>query len=281
MQDGQNSSRLFEIQTLLNLERYSKESELRLLQKYQDDINAHFDSMWTGLELMRGPRLEEFKNCHDFQTWQGSPKSCMLVIAGYNNESVYYLGECWMSTIALDVIQSIRDSERGDPYAFDILGLRKQEDDTFPQVLSRLILQLLMSDRLALQNDEEFAELCAITKEYTTWTKQENTNKKEYGDTSYTFLREVALKVLKLLDQTKTVWIILDGVNRCGGVHKSNHRKSLMKTLAYLVEKAPATVRVLAVVNGYDWKVDEEVEEIGQPQGGVIIHTARQGTIVY
>ena len=220
---------------------------------------------------MQGERLEEFKKHPDFQAWQKSLHSCMLVLAGYNNESVYSTRECWLSSIALDMIERVKESRQSEPYAY-ILGLQ-EEDKAFPRVLSCIVLQLLLSSPQVLQNDAQYAELCAEIEAYSAATKSEQ----EYSNISNVLLEKVALRILNLFDRTKTVWIILDRVDQCNP-GKKGHRRMLMRTLVHLIQKATVTVKVLAVVNGYDWRVDEEGDELEQDRDAhVIIHQGRQG----
>jgi hypothetical protein len=78
------------------------------------------------------------------------------------------------------------------------------------------------------------------------------------------FIQDVALRVLKLFDLTRTVWIGLDRVDKCGGRASSYQRRMLVRALVYLIEKSKVKVRILAVVNEYDWRVQDEVDELGQ-----------------
>lgn len=263
------------IKTLLNLKGYSIEQHSEPLQKYRGDLNHIAEYRWQGLESMRGSRLEKFRNHPKFQTWRDSSHSCMLVLAGYN-ESPYLDGECWLSSIALDMIENFRKSEESDPYAFYILG--RQEHNLLVPVLSRIILQLLTLNPQVLQNEKQYAELHAELEEYqgAVEVEKQSNNEQEYGNTINTLLQKVALRVLNLFDQAGPVWIILDRVDRCKS-GKNDQRKKLMKALVHLLEKAVVKVRVLVVVNGGDWKVDEVSDEFGQiHHESVIVHREEQ-----
>ncbi|KAI0106667.1 hypothetical protein F4814DRAFT_428650 [Daldinia grandis] len=280
LREAQNSTRLIKIKKLIGLKEYSMEDEFEQLRKYQYEFNANLEYQWPHLEQMRGARLEEFKNHVDFQLWRDSLRSCMLVLTGYNNVSVYSTGRCWLSSIALDMIESFRKSEQGDPCAYYIL--EHQEHSILP-VLSRIIVQLLMLNPQALGNDKQYEELRAEAEKYRTTPKAKPQSNSEHGheysDTANVLLQKVALRVLNMCDRTKPVWIILDRVDNCksGNV---NHRKKLMKALVYLLENAAVKVRVLVVVNGYDWKADNERDEFGQSRHeSIIVHTAEQSTL--
>ncbi|KAK6506458.1 hypothetical protein TWF506_011366 [Arthrobotrys conoides] len=268
LQEGHDGDRLFKIQTLLGLEKYSRESEIELLGKYQRNLNADFDNNWTYLERMKEHRLEAFKNHENYRTWCHSEGSCMLILAGYNDQSAYSARHCWLSPVALHMIADLDKSEQPDPYAFHILGLR--EPNSFPHVLLHITFQLLKLNCHALRNEAQYVELCAEIQEYQGAARNES-NKTNI------LLQNVALRVLNMFDPDKTVWIILDRVDRCEKVSSLSHRKGLLKALAYLVENARAKVKVLAVANGYDWGVDKQVDEIKEGScTNVVVHVDRQ-----
>ncbi|KAI0853359.1 hypothetical protein F5Y00DRAFT_257384 [Daldinia vernicosa] len=278
LREGQNSDRLVSIKELLHLEGFSMESESEQLRRYQYEFNVDLERGWDYLEHMRGSRLEEFKSHLDFQAWRDSSHSCMLLLTGYNDQSVHSARRCWLSSIALDTIENFRKSERGDPYAFYILEY--QEHSLLP-VLSHVIIQLLTLNPQALENDKQYEELRAEVKKYCTALEAESQshNEHEHSDAVNILLQRVALRVLNMFDQTKPVWIIMDRVDNCK-LGKVNHRKKLMKALVYLLENAAVKVKVLVVANGYDWKADKESDEFGQSRPeSIIVHTAQQKVI--
>lgn len=230
---------------------------------------------------MRGDRLNALKNGGHFQAWLHSPKSRMLILAGYNNVSAYSSGECWVSHVALDMIEGIKSSVQSRPYAFYLLGHRQAEADLFPGIFASIIHQLLLSNRQALRNDSQYSELLARLEEYRAAVEieQQAPSAHEYNDRPAACLQTLAVKALNMFDGTKPIWIILDLVDRCKS-GKTNHRKKLMKALVHLLEETTVTVRVLVVVNGYDWRLDEQSDELGQrSQDSVIIHRAQQRRI--
>ena len=284
LQQGHDYDRLERIRELIGQKTYSRETELDLFRKYQRDVQADFDTNWTNLERMQGPLLQNFKNGIIFQDWRQSQHSSLLIMAGYNNESVYSSGKCWLSPIALDTITQLNEADQPDPYAFYILGLRP-DTEMVQQVLSCLIIQLLNQNRGALQNEAVYAELNAELREYAKLLEesQQTTalshalrikdikkaiNKakafiEELSNKANAILQKVALRVLNTFDPTKPVWIVLDRGDKCKA-GAFNHRKKLAKSLVYLVENAKVNVKILAIVNGYDWRVDEMADELGQ-----------------
>jgi len=54
----------------------------------------------------------------------------------------------------------------------------------------------------------------------------------------------------------------------------------LLKALVKMVEAARCKLRVLVVINGYQWEVERRQDELGEKRGRVIVHTAVQGISV-
>lgn len=244
--------------------------------KYQDDLRANFNQdTWTGLELMRGQRLAAFMNCAGMKRWL-QPHSCMLVLAGYNEVSVSSFGTCWLSPVAIDVIAKLRSSEKADPYAFYIPGLEKV--DLFPQVLLHIAIQLLAANRGALRHDTQYTSLLGKIDDYLNAANMmEHEQEGQISRDDITALQKVVLEVLNMFKKEQTVWIVVDRPDQCKRRGGPNHQKKLAKALVYLLESAKPTVRVLLVVNGHDWRVEEQVDEFGQrKEGSVIVHRAEQ-----
>ncbi|KAL7902142.1 hypothetical protein HDV63DRAFT_360870 [Trichoderma sp. SZMC 28014] len=278
LQMGRDSDRLLAIQKLLpNLEIYSQESEWELVQKYHHDTDAHLDQQFSSLEVMKGPRLEIFKNDPKVCQWKNSKTSCILVLAGYNND--YLSGKCWLSPYALDTITNMRESQEDKLYAFYVLGHRS--NDSFPQVIWCVLFQLLKQANKALQDDTQYKELYTEIEDYQRATETDGSKYNVHGvsRTTDTLLRKAALRILRMIDQNKTVWIILDRVDQCRS-GTSKHQKMLIKALVYLLENAAVQIRILAIVNGYDWKVEEQRDEFGaRNQSSVVVHTYEQRVI--
>ncbi|PLN81836.1 hypothetical protein BDW42DRAFT_185144 [Aspergillus taichungensis] len=262
LQEGHDNDKLDEIQELLTLSAYSRESELDRLRKYQADINWSFDYDWpTTLQRMQGSQLTKFQSEKDFHTWRYSKHSSMLILVGYNNEQVCLSPECWLSPAALDMITRLSKAGQADPCAFYLIG--RHESRLSTQVLASILIQLLRQNSQVLQNQNKYNELYAAAKKYNQAATLQNENgRQKTGRKSIKLLQDVAFHVLNLFDPHHTIWIILDRVDQCRSEQETYHRKSLMKTLVYLVEKAEVRVKVLTVANGYDWKLDEQEDEL-------------------
>ncbi|KAL6823381.1 hypothetical protein V8C40DRAFT_247949, partial [Trichoderma camerunense] len=278
LQIGRDNDRLLAIQKLLHLEIYSQEYEWELLQRYHRNTDAYFDQQCSLLEVMKGSRLEAFKNNPKIRQWQYSEHSCTLILAGYNHD--IYSGMCWLSPFALDTIKNLRGSHDNKVYAFYILGQR--DHDSFSQVLWCILFQLLRQTNEALQDDTQYAELHAEIQKYqkATETGGSKHTLHDYSDVADTLLRKAAVRILKMVNQNKTVWIILDRVDQCKSSTKAKHQKRLIKALVYLLENTTIRIRILAIVNGYDWKVEEQHDEFGASnQSSVIVDTYKQRLI--
>ncbi|PKY01737.1 hypothetical protein P168DRAFT_321309 [Aspergillus campestris IBT 28561] len=262
LQEGHDNDKLDEIQELLELSTYSRESELDRLRTYQTDINWSFDYDWpTTLQRMQGSQLMKFQTEKEFHTWRHSDQSSMLILVGYNNEQVCLSPDCWLSPVALDMITSSSKAEDSDPRAFYLVGHHESRLST--QVLASILIQLLRQNSQVLRDQNKYNELYAAAKKYNQAVTLQNENcRQKSGRKSNKLLQDVARHVLNLFDSHHTIWIILDRVDQCRSERETYHRKSLMKTLVYLVEKVEVRVKVLAVVNGYDWKLDDQTDEL-------------------
>lgn len=277
LQEANAAERLRELQSLLNLGTYSRENELKLLRKYRQDVEKYFELQSLHLERMEGARLASFHESPEVRGWRTSSHSCMLVISAYNDESLYSSRECWLSPVALDVVASFEGVENPDPLAFYILMYK--DSDSLPRVLSCIALQLLTLKPKGLQDQGQYAELCAELEEYREQVPSGITDSPRTGIAEETnansHIQKVLLRILNLFDGTKTVWIVVDRADRCKG-----HRMKLLKAFASLVKEAKVKVRVLVVVNGYDWKVDDEIDELRQREDkSVVLKIGRQGAI--
>ncbi|PLB40287.1 uncharacterized protein BDW47DRAFT_116070 [Aspergillus candidus] len=262
LQESHDNNKLDEIQKLLELSTYSKESELDRLRTYQTDINWSFDYDWpTTLQRIQGHQLANFQNEKEFYTWRHSNQSSMLILVGYNNEQVCLSPDCWLSPVALDMITSLSKAEESNPCAFYLVG--RHESRLSTQVLASILIQLLRQNSQVLRDQNKYNELYAAVRKYNqAVTLQVENGRQKSGRKANKLLQDVALHVLNLFDPHHTIWIILDRVDQCRSERETYHRKSLMKTLVYLVEKVEVRVKVLAVVNGYDWKLDEQDDEL-------------------
>ncbi|KAI1113381.1 hypothetical protein F5Y14DRAFT_462432 [Nemania sp. NC0429] len=256
LQRGHDGQRLDLIGALLKLSPHSPEAELATLKRHRENIVAEFNNWYSRQRRPKAP-LASITDHQTFQSWCTSAGSRILVLIGRNR--VLQARNCWLSPVALDFIAESKLSRPRDPCVFYILG-RSTADDTFGHVASSLIYRLLSINREVLRNETQYAELQAELQSFESATRT-GSEPHVVG----TSLRKVALRVLNMFSPSTTVWMILDRLDECRGQGSRNlHRKALLKFLVKLVEDENLGVRlrVLAVVNGVDWRLEEQHDEI-------------------
>ncbi|RYP03960.1 hypothetical protein DL765_010351 [Monosporascus sp. GIB2] len=278
LQSDRDFDNLEKIRELLGLEAFSHEAHLAQLNSHRRSVAAEFQRKNWYSEKTPDEQLCAVVSDPAYKEWLGSPHSRVLVLSGEN----YVIGasHCWVSPVALDLIAKLMSGTTPDPdpCVFYLLGLR-EVDDTCPHVLTFLILRLLSLNKEALRNEVQFAELWADLQSYARVAESSDAPAHDVQRT----LEKIALRALNMFDAGKTVWIVLDRVDKCraapGPRGKSNRRggRTLLETLVHLVERATARVKVLGVVNRADWHVEEQADELGEEQeGNVVIRTFSQ-----
>lgn len=232
------------------------------------------------LQQMRGEELELFKGCQDYQRWIGSPSASLLVLSAYNHSIIDYGNKfCWMSPLAMDLIEGLRQTDSASAsasniYAYCVIpysGLHLYHD-----VLPSLLLQLLRKKPQALKDRKKYNELRAQLSMFQSPPAGTDDPDEFKADT----MKKIALQIISLFDESDTVYIIVDRADRCDRVRpkKFDHRKALIRVLVAMVQTARAKLRILAVVSGYGWQVQEYADEFGiTMKDRVIIHRAEQG----
>ena len=253
------NDRVREIQQLLNLGNFSEKTQREELKKYclaldsDDQLNSGY------FQQMRDEELDLFRRQSDYKRWDNSPQRCLLVLSGYNNASINGIDQCWMSPVATAKIGNL-DKECGRTiYAYSILPqLGKLAYD----VLSEILLQLLTRKIHVLRDEKQYTELFWELQKFRDCGKL---SKSEANDEQMlaTFHR-VALSAVNFFDESESVYIIVDRVDRCRDWKKVDHRKILLKCLVKLVEGARCNLKVLAVINGRSWPVGKYKDIIGK-----------------
>ncbi len=139
--------------------------------------------------------------------------------------------------MALDLIAKLTadTTPNSDPCVFYLLGHR-EADDTGPHVLAFLILRLLNLNREALRNEVQFAELWADLHSYALVAKDPNAPTHEIQKK----LEHIALAALNRFNSGKTIWIVLDRVDKCRaapgrrGVSHRRDGRALLETMVHL-----------------------------------------------
>ena len=223
---------------------------------------------------MRGARLDSFKTCNDYQSWINSEHSSLLILSGYNNNSIDYLDQCWLSPVAVDMIMDLMDNPNHPIYSYYVF---RPQSSLLYRPLSVILLQLLRQKRQVLRNKSQSDELRA---ELDDLQKYEHKGKSAEDERLFA-LHKVALRVVGFFDESETVYVVLDRLDQCCDLKmRVDHRKLLLKALVRMVEGARCKLRVLVVINGYQWSVEQRRDELEEKvKGRIIVHTAEQENI--
>ena len=243
------------------------------LQKYRRILDESLDA--EQFEQMRDDRLGTFENSKNYRTWLESRQACLLILSGYNERSILDEDQCWLSPIALNHIENLSQPGATGTLAYHLLPQRRET--LIHHVLPPVFLQLLRQKRQALRDEKGHAELCAELRKYEDLSKNETKNDMNEYD-RIAILEKIALRVVSFFEESETVYIIVDRVDRCMDSRKAaDHRKTLAKALVRMVESAKCNLKILAIINGYDWRVEDRRDEFGdEKKERVIIHTERQ-----
>ena len=268
---------LTEIQRLLSLSTFSSENQRKELDQYREALESDEQLNAVYFEQMRGLRFDSFKICKDYESWIKSEHSCLLILSGYNNKSIIHLDKCWLSPVAMAMITDLTLCPSHPIYAYYVFD---PQGELLYRAFSVIFLQLLRRKCQVLRNKSQCDEFRAELYEL---QKYEHRDKKvmETEDERLSALHKVALRVMGFFDESETVYVILDRAECCCDFKKTvDHRKPLLKTLVKMVEAARCKLRVLVVINGYQWNVEQRRDELEEKmEGRVIVHSAEQGNI--
>ena len=266
MQNGHDHDRLNEVQRLLDLDNFSEEEHRLEWEKHSrvvdgdDNLNAEI------YQQMRGPELHSFEAGADYQKWRNSERSCLLILSGYNNISILEGYQCWLSPIAVAAVKDFGQQAIRPVYAYYALP---QNGKLLYGVVSVILLQLLRQKSRTLRDEHRHAEL------RTDLGKLRQRGMDE-GD-RVSAMERVALRVIDLFDESETLYIVVDRADRCRDPKTVDHRKVLLKVFVKMVEAARCKLRVLTVINGYDWRMEDHRDELGaKMKDRLIVHTAEQ-----
>jgi len=270
MQDGGDNTRLRKVRRLLRLDTFSEESQRKELEIYHQSLSSDEELNANYVQQMRGRDLELFKNNPDYRQWCTS-RQRMLIISGCNNESVSDSDHCWMSPLALSMIESL--SQENEKYAYSILPQAgRLIYDVFPAIL----LQLLRRNVGAMRDEDRFTELCSEIEGL-----QELGNRspklETYQMDRLEALHRVGLRVIDFFNENDSVYIVVDRVDRCRDFKTLDHRKMLLECLLKLADGARCSLRILAVIDARGWPKNYE-DNIRKEvtRGKVVIHKAEQ-----
>lgn len=275
MLKAQEDSRLYEVRRLLGLLVFSDERQREDLNNYRQTLNSDEQLNAAFFEQMRGPRLDLFKACPEYSSWFYSQHSSLLILSGHNNESITYLDQCWLSPIAVTMVEELSFNDSETFHAYYIFS--PSGESLYP-ALSVILLQMIRQRIAVLRDESQYNELRA---ELHKWNDNEQETKShlEADDRKLSALRKVIRRVICFFEESDTVYIILDRVDRCCDLKKKlDHRKILLKVLVEMVKVARCKLRLLVVINGDQWDVEQKMDDIeDKMEGRVVVHTLEQG----
>lgn len=282
IQEALARDRLSVLRGLLGLPVYEAKKNYELLLQYEEDHEYLTSNGNKKLETMGMARIEELQKDQRWMDWRTSPESSLLFLAGYNHDVGF--GQCWLSPAAIHLVKTMYNKPPSDAgvFAFYILGLRskQQKDEHLTEVLAHVLIQLLSQQLWALQDGDISDDLQAAFERYATVvaTATEDPKNTFRKPQNMEIVQTAALKVFNLFyhenpEKQKTVWIIIDRLDR---VKEPPGR--LLEVLEYLVANAKVKVKILAVVNGWDWPdLRDVVRSLAEKRDeGVIVYEVEQ-----
>lgn len=178
------------------------------------------------------------------------------------------------------MIRVLRNSPVHPIYAYYVFAPRG--DELLYRAFSVIFLQLIRQKREVLRNKSVCDELRAELIELQKYERGDEKVVRTEEDERIAALHKVALRVVDFFEESEIVYVFLDRVDRCCDLkRRADHRKPLLKALVKMVEAARCKLRVLVVVNGYQWSVEQRLDELDvKMKGRFIVHTAEQGDVV-
>ena len=270
---AQDDNSLTEIQRSLGLSVFSAEKQRKELDQYRESVESDEQLNAPYFEQMRGHRFDSFIACREYQSWIKSEHSSLLVLSGYNNESITYSDQCWLSPVAIAMITELRPS----PSAYYVFA---SQGELLYRTLPVILLQLLRQKSQVLRNRSQYEEFRSELYELHKYEHRDN----KFVDTENERLsafQKLAIRVIGFFDESETVHVTLDRADRCCDLKaRVDHRRPLLKTLVKMVEAARCKLRVLMVVNGNQWNVKERVDDLEEKmKGKIILLRAEQGYV--
>ena len=224
-------------------------------------------------EQMQGPALESFTASDEYQSWIQAKQSSLLLLSGHNDVSIAGVDQCWLSPIAVSRIAELVEQTEAPLHAYYLFP---QRGALLYQALSVILIQLLQQKSEALRHKARFDELMIALHDL-----QEEKPSDDRDEKLISF-NKLLLRVMEFFSPQDEVFIIIDRADRCHDLRNGlNHRKTLLKSLVMMVEAAKCKLKVLVVISGNQWKVEERRDELGVKEAHkVIVHALTQKVII-
>jgi len=254
LQKGHDHDRLNEVQRFLDLDDYSEEQHRKEWETHVRAVDRDEEINTEILQQMRGPELDTLRAREDYQAWSNSEQSCLLILSGYNDISIDRAYQCWLSPIAEATLNELGQRKPRPFYAYHALP---QQGKLLFAVLSVFLLQLLRQKSSVLRDERRYAEL------RTQLGKLHQTEMDE--DDRISAVESIAIRVIDFFDESEVLYIVMDRADRCRDPKKADadHRKTLLRVFVKMVEAARCRLKILTVVNGRDWRVENYRNDLG------------------
>ena len=259
LQNAHDHDRLNEVQRLLKLDDFSEEAHRKEWDKHNEAVDKDDDLNAEMFQQMRGSKLDSFRASEDYQAWAHSERPCLLILSGYNDISLE-VDQCWLSPIAAATVKDFDQQDIVPIYAYFALP---QKGKLLYDVIAVSLLQLLRRKSGSLRNEGRHAELRTELGRFQQ-TEMDEGHK-------VLAMERIALRVIDFFEESETLYIVVDRADRCRDPKAVDHRKALLRMFVKMVEAARCTLRILAVVNGYSWRVDNYRDELGVRMEGRVI----------
>lgn len=277
--DNKNDNELLsEFERLLNQDAFLEEISLKELEDHCLALSSDEQLSSQLFQQMQGKELALFRSQPDYQRWYSSKEQCLLILSGHNHYSIESMSQCWISPVATALIRDFK-KDGSVTYAYSILP---RQGKLFCDVLQPVIFQLLKKKITALRDGWRLRELRSELKKFHKCTKTSIIDE-DCEAQKLALLEKIALRVVNLFDESESVYVIVDSIDRCRQLKPPtiDHRKMLLKCLLKLVDGGTCRLKVLAVIDGQIWpqKRYNDMTE-SRIEGRVIIHEAKQKSVV-
>lgn len=249
----------------------------------QNEIKGYLSSLEESFsreifEQMSGRRLQAFKETQQYQEWIQANDSQMFILSGNNEPSEWDASNCWVSPIALDLLQEPPKADNGGSIVSHFLLRRPVPRDLIYEIIPVILLRLLRKNPMATRKENKFSDMLSAIRTLKALERQEISDK-TMADKREKALVVVARKVIELFDRNETIYVVVDRVDRCM-IDPVDQRMAILRVLVSMVEAAQCQLKVLVINSANSWSVNGHDREFGQhKKNSVIMHTEQQGAV--
>ncbi|TGO21648.1 hypothetical protein BPAE_0207g00020 [Botrytis paeoniae] len=270
LQKDSDNDKLLSLRDLLGLRGWSPEGFPQSLHEYKEALErARKDSHI--FEWMHGESIAQYRdNDKFFKDWSTSHESSMLLIIGSNHKNWWRHDHCWVSPLALQLIDEAQTNDMELAYhVFNFEGYT-----SIHAAMAKLLFQLLK-----LQRHVNLATLSPKLEKYRNELENLEKNRNERSSNREAVreaLKEAAVTIIKDLDPKQRIRIILDRVDRC----ERKDQMHLLQLLIQIMEESRCCVKIFAVANEAYWEVEEyRIEDFAKYQNFKMVTKTRKMTI--